>query len=393
MKKSVYALGIIILVMIAGLSGCVENSKDGDKNGNSSNSNKAKIAGTWISPDIYGKEYYIISMFNSDGTFESYIVHTYDYQSTGTWNLINDTRFHMHLTETTNGKTVTSSSDYDYAFINDDTLIYGNKSMGSPGNAIQFYRLDGRFQIIFKFKASPSTIDKGSEVNLSWVVIGGSSFSINNGIGNVERIGYTKIYPDETIEYILTVREGEETYTANTTITVIDEANDEPDENEYPIATIDTTKGVMKVKLFDTKLPITVNNFITLANEGFYDGLIFHRIMNDFMIQAGWMYPNETKVESPYGNIVFESHEDVRHVDGAISMASTGAAVGGSSQFFICDGAQSFLDDNYATFGVVIEGLDVLRDIADDPHDNSSPAGGGKPYTDIIINSIIIEYS
>ncbi|MBU0498032.1 MAG: peptidylprolyl isomerase, partial [Candidatus Thermoplasmatota archaeon] len=94
---------------------------------------------------------------------------------------------------------------------------------------------------------------------------------------------------------------------------------------------------------------------------------------------------------SPYGNIDFESDPTVRHVDGAISMASTGVGVGGSAEFFICDGPQSFLDDNYAAFGVVIEGMDVVRDIADEPQDNSSPAGGGKPYTDIIINSITIE--
>jgi peptidyl-prolyl cis-trans isomerase B (cyclophilin B) len=74
-------------------------------------------------------------------------------------------------------------------------------------------------------------------------------------------------------------------------------------------------------------------------------------------------------------------------------MASTGAGVGGGAEFFICDGEQSFLDDNYAPFGVVIEGLDVVRDIAAQPHDNSNPAGGGVPLEDIIINSIIIENS
>jgi cyclophilin family peptidyl-prolyl cis-trans isomerase len=70
-------------------------------------------------------------------------------------------------------------------------------------------------------------------------------------------------------------------------------------------------------------------------------------------------------------------------------MASTGAKVGGSNEFFICDGAQSFLDGNYAAFGVVIEGMDVVRTIAVQPHADSGD-GTGKPDTDIIINNIII---
>jgi len=158
-----------------------------------------------------------------------------------------------------------------------------------------------------------------------------------------------------------------------------------------PIAVIDTSKGTIKVELYEDKVPTTVQNFVKLANDGFYDGMIFHRIMNDFMIQAGRYFPDGSQEQSPYGNIEFETHEDVKHVDGAISMASTGAKVGGSSEFFICDGAQSGLDGNYAAFGVVIEGIDVVRDIADEAHDNSSPAGGGKPDEDILINSITIE--
>jgi peptidyl-prolyl cis-trans isomerase B (cyclophilin B) len=159
-----------------------------------------------------------------------------------------------------------------------------------------------------------------------------------------------------------------------------------------PVARIDTSKGVIRIKLFTDKVPNTCNNFINLAQDGFYDGMIFHRISNDFMIQAGYMYPDGSTVESPYGNIDFEYNEDALHVDGAISMASTGPGVGGSSQFFICDGAQSFLDGNYAVFGLTSDGIDVVRDIANDKHDNSSSAGGGKPLTNILINKISIEY-
>jgi len=158
-----------------------------------------------------------------------------------------------------------------------------------------------------------------------------------------------------------------------------------------PIAVFDTTRGTFRVELFEDKTPITAGNFVKLVNDGFYDGMTFYRISNDFMIQAGRYFPDGTEDQSPYGTIEFETHEDVKHVDGAISMASTGAGVGGSGEFFICDGEQSFLDGSYAPFGVVIEGIEMVRDIAAQPHDNSNPAGGGVPLEDIIINSIIIE--
>jgi cyclophilin family peptidyl-prolyl cis-trans isomerase len=157
----------------------------------------------------------------------------------------------------------------------------------------------------------------------------------------------------------------------------------------YPVAVIETTKGVMAIELYNNKMPITCNNFINLVEDGFYDGMIFHRISDDFMIQAGNTYPDGSTKESPYGNIAFEE-SDINHVDGAISMASTAAGVGGSAQFFICDGEQAFLDGNYAAFGKLIYGWDTLRDIADEPQDNSSPAGGGKPLNDIIINRMYI---
>ena len=164
-------------------------------------------------------------------------------------------------------------------------------------------------------------------------------------------------------------------------------------EEGNPIAVFDTTYGTFKVELFEDKLPITSGNFIKLVNDGFYDGMNFYRISDNFMIQAGNTFPDGSTKESPYGNIIFESDGTLSHEDGSISMASTGYAVGGSSQFFICDGAQSGLDGGYAVFGKTIEGIEEVRDIADDPHDSSlepSP-GGGKPLVDIIINSITID--
>jgi len=155
-----------------------------------------------------------------------------------------------------------------------------------------------------------------------------------------------------------------------------------------PVALFDTDYGTFKVELFQDKMPETVDNFVKLINDGFYNGVIFHRIGDNFMIQGGGYYPNGTRKTSPYGNIPFET-SDVLHVDGAISMASTGAKVGGAAEFFICDGPQTFLDGNYAAFGVVIEGLDVVRTIAAQPHPDGGD-GTGKPDSDIVINNIII---
>jgi len=162
-------------------------------------------------------------------------------------------------------------------------------------------------------------------------------------------------------------------------------------DTDNPVAVIDTTMGIIKLELFEDELPITVENFINLANEGFYEGLVFHRIGDDFMIQAGSF--DTDGIPHTSDQITFEWHDDVRHVDGAISMASTAAKVGGSNQFFICDGGRSSLDNNYAAFGITIEGIEVVRSIASaelDPGQIGSD-GTGPPLADIIINSITIE--
>jgi peptidyl-prolyl cis-trans isomerase A (cyclophilin A) len=157
-----------------------------------------------------------------------------------------------------------------------------------------------------------------------------------------------------------------------------------------PVAVFDTSLGTFRVELFRDKMPQTVNNFVRLVNAGFYNGIIFHRIGANFMIQAGRYLDNGSQKTSPYGNIPFET-SDVKHVDGAISMASTGAKVGGAAEFFICDGAQSFLDGNYAAFGVTISGLDVVHTIAQQENDHSESSTIGTPLQNIVINSITIE--
>ena len=165
--------------------------------------------------------------------------------------------------------------------------------------------------------------------------------------------------------------------------------DEEPQGN--PIAIINTSMGTIKVELYQDLVPNTVENFIDLANDGFYDGLVFHRVINDFVIQGGGFESDGTQHNSD--QISFETHPDARHVDGAIAMASTGAGVGGTNQFYICDGAQSGLDDSYAVFGVTIEGIEVVREIAAlDPENTTTKYGMQNwPIDDVFINSITIE--
>lgn len=161
--------------------------------------------------------------------------------------------------------------------------------------------------------------------------------------------------------------------------------------DENPISLIDTSMGMIVIELYEDKVPNTVENFIKLANDGFYDGLVFHRVINDFMIQGGGFESDGTQHNSD--QISFETDPDVRHVDGAISMASTAAKAGGTNQFFICDGAQNGLDDDYAAFGVTIEGIDVVRAIAalDPEHTTTKNGMQNWPVDNVIINSITIE--
>ncbi len=171
--------------------------------------------------------------------------------------------------------------------------------------------------------------------------------------------------------------------------------------NEHPIAFIDTNKGMIVVELYNDKVPNTVNNFIRYANAEFYNGLCFHRISDNFMIQAGAYYPDGNYKQPIYDPIDLEIASDLNHEDGSISMARTSEPNSATSQFFICDGAQQGLDDSYrqqyygdrgyAVFGKTIIGLDVVHNIAEMSHDDSNGDGSGWPIEDIIINSITVK--
>jgi peptidyl-prolyl cis-trans isomerase B (cyclophilin B) len=129
------------------------------------------------------------------------------------------------------------------------------------------------------------------------------------------------------------------------------------------IAEIYTEKGKMKVKFFEKDAPKTVENFINLSKKGFYDGLTFHRVLPDFVIQGGC--PNGTGMGGPGYTIKCELTGDNQYHDkGVLSMAHAGRDTGGS-QFFICHNRQNtqHLDRNHTVFGKVFEGLEVIDKI------------------------------
>src|SRR5687768_7689331 len=148
-------------------------------------------------------------------------------------------------------------------------------------------------------------------------------------------------------------------------------------------ATFDTTAGTFKVELFEDKAPVTTKNFIDLAEKGFYDGTIFHRVIANFMIQGG--DPTGTGRGGPGYTIKDEFHKDLRHLEaGLLSMANAGPNTGGS-QFFVTLAATPWLDNKHAIFGAVKEGMDVVQKIG---KTRTSP--GDKPIEEQKIKSVKI---
>ena len=133
------------------------------------------------------------------------------------------------------------------------------------------------------------------------------------------------------------------------------------------VAIINTTKGTIKVKLFPEETPKTFENFTTHAKNGYYDGIIFHRVIKGFMIQGG--DPKGIGIGGPGYSIKGEFRSngvknELSHKRGVISMARAMNPNSAGSQFFICDKDDLFLDGQYAAFGHVLEGMDVVDKIA-----------------------------
>ena len=157
-----------------------------------------------------------------------------------------------------------------------------------------------------------------------------------------------------------------------------------------PIVKMTMNDGsVIRLELYPDKAPITVDNFVSLVKKGFYDGLIFHRVIKGFMIQGG--DPEGTGMGGPGYQIKGEFamngvNNELKHERGVISMARSMRPDSAGSQFIIMHQNAPHLDGQYAAFGKVIEGIEAVDKIAETKTDRSD-----RPYEDQVIKSMIIE--
>ena len=159
---------------------------------------------------------------------------------------------------------------------------------------------------------------------------------------------------------------------------------------QNPIVTITMENGdVMKAELYPEIAPISVNNFISLIKKGYYDGLIFHRVIRGFMIQGGC--PEGTGMGGPGYSIKGEFSQngfknDLKHTEGVLSMARSMMPNSAGSQFFIMHKTSPHLDGAYAAFGKITEGMDVVNKIAETATDYSD-----RPLDDQKIKSMTVD--
>ena len=150
------------------------------------------------------------------------------------------------------------------------------------------------------------------------------------------------------------------------------------------IAVFDTNMGEFEIELFEDKAPNTTKNFIDLSEKGFYEGVIFHRVIDGFMIQGG--DPTGTGMGGPGYQIDDEFHPDLKHdSEGILSMANAGPNTGGS-QFFITLAATPWLDSHHAVFGKVVKGMEVVKEIG-----SVRTGFQDRPMHDVVINKITIK--
>lgn len=165
-----------------------------------------------------------------------------------------------------------------------------------------------------------------------------------------------------------------------------------------PTAVFDTSEGTFKAELYLDQMPITAGNFIALAKSGFYDGLHFHRVIPNFMLQFGCPHskdPNSSRAGTggpPHGTIKDELITKISNEPGTLSMANTGQPNTGGSQFFVNTAHNSFLDwfdrsspSQHPVFGKVNDGMDVVKAI------ETFGSGSGKTKKPLRVNSVTIE--
>ncbi len=165
---------------------------------------------------------------------------------------------------------------------------------------------------------------------------------------------------------------------------------------QNPIVTITMTNGdVIKAELFPDIAPQSVNNFISLINKKYYDGLIFHRVIKGFMIQGGC--PEGTGMGGPGYNIKGEFAQngfknDLKHTEGVLSMARAMHPDSAGSQFFIMHKTSPHLDGSYAAFGKVTEGMDVVNRIAETATDWSDRPLEEQKIASMTVDTFGVEY-
>ena len=151
------------------------------------------------------------------------------------------------------------------------------------------------------------------------------------------------------------------------------------------IAVIETNLGTIELELFEDKTPITTKNFIDLAEKGFYDGVIFHRVIDGFMIQGG--DPTGTGMGGPDYTIEDEFRDDLQFTgEGILAMANTGMPHTGGSQFFITLAATPWLNGHHTIFGKVVKGMDVVKKIGHTETDYAD-----LPVEDVVMKSVTIK--
>ncbi|MCG2825435.1 MAG: peptidylprolyl isomerase [Thermoplasmatales archaeon] len=245
--------------------------------------------------------------------------------------------------------------------------------ISSPSNNAEFTTKDNIF-----FDAAGSYDPDNDSLFYIWVS------SIDGNIGNTK--SFSRELSQGTHTITLTVDDGNGGVdTVQTTLIVQNITSDSTNR----ISTIETSMGTIKIRLYEDKAPITTANFISLAESGFYNGTIFHRVIDDFVIQGGGFYPNLTQKMPIYPPINLEINAELTHVDGAVAMARTSEPNSATSQFYICDGPQHQLDGSYAVFGQVIEGMDVVRAIAS-VETHTENGMNDVPVEDVIIIGITI---
>lgn len=168
------------------------------------------------------------------------------------------------------------------------------------------------------------------------------------------------------------------------------EMTQDQEVKQNPIVTVEMeNNSTIKIELYPSIAPETVENFVSLVSQGFYDGLIFHRVIPGFMIQGGdpngtGMGGSKQTIRGEFSGNGFKN--DLKHDRGVISMARTSAPNSASSQFFIVVKASSHLDGQYASFGKVIEGMEEVDRIVSVPKDR-----GDKPLEDQRIKKVTIQ--